>query len=486
MNFTDLIKKISGKSPGKVAVIEKENHITYREFWKRVSAAGRLYRESGIEPGDRVLIILPNSMDFLIFFFGAMKIGAIPVPVKTEYKAHELTVMINNSQPRVLVCQDKWYREGVPGLNLNAIKTRISPDSLQDMNPEKETELDSAYGAWNSDTASINYSYFEGGYPKGAVLTHGNYIYAASGYVRHLEFDPGDRFLIILPMPHVYTLSGCINASIIKGATMVFTGHYSPKSIFSDIEKYRITVFSAVPPVYEFLAKYNRKENYDLSSLRRCVTGGELMPEDFQGNFERALNTPILQGYGLTESLPVICNPPGERNKPGSLGVPGRKDIKIKIVDENNVELGTGQTGEIMLKSPTTMTGYYKSDGDTEKIIKNGWLYTGDLGQIDSDGYLYFYGMKKNLFNIYGNKIDPLEVRQVLLGHPSIEKADVYIEFSEKDTLIGNKKICGDIYIKNGKNLTAAEITGYCKEKIADYKIPKKFNIFHESVENTE
>jgi long-chain acyl-CoA synthetase len=177
--------------------------------------------------------------------------------------------------------------------------------------------------------------------------------------------------------------------------------------------------------------------------------------------------------------LPIICNPSGPQNKPGTLGRPGRKDIEIKIVNEKKEEVAIGQIGEILIKSPTTMSGYYNLPDDTEEILKDGWLYTGDLGKIDKDGFLYFHGLIKKIFNIYGNKVDPLEVKNMLLKHPFIEKVNIYLEIlSDDGYIIGSKRICADIYVREGKEISSVEIRDYCYEKVASYKIPGKFNFY--------
>lgn len=202
------------------------------------------------------------------------------------------------------------------------------------------------------------------------------------------------------------------------------------------------------------------------------------MPEKVQKDFEKELNTILVQGYGLTESLPVICNPPDERNKHGTLGIPGRKDIKMKIVDDARKELPVNSIGEILIKSPTTMARYYNLPGETEKIIKNGWVHTGDLGKIDSDGFLYFYGLKKDIINIYGNNVAPLEVKRVLKSHPSIKNIRVYKEEKNGNhSSLAIQKVCVDISLKKGKSLTPKEVRNYCISRFASYKVPEKINI---------
>ncbi len=476
MNFTYLVKKICEKYPEKDAVVENGNHITYQELWEKINFVCRLYQDLNVQCSDRILIVLPNSANFIFYHFAALKIGAISVPVKRDYKFYELAAILENCRPKIFVSCNRWLNNNPI---LKELKSEIKLISVDDINIKNEKSENSVWPARNRDIASINYSYFGDGYPKGAALTHGNHIYAAIGYTRHIGFSSNDIFLIVLPMPHVYALSGTINSSLIKGGTIVIAGSYSPKGIFSAVENYKVTVLAAVPAVFEYLAKFKRKGRYDLSSLRRCVTGGDVMPEKLHHQFEKELKFQIIQGYGLTETLPIFCNPSGTRNRPGTLGLPGRKDIKIKIVNERDEEVRIGQIGEILVKSPTTMREYYNLPKDTKRILKDGWLYTGDLGNVDKDGFLYFYGLKKNIFNIYGNKVDPLEVKNVLLEHTLIEKVNLYLEISsDKECFRGSKRICADISVRNGQKISSVEIRDYCKEKIATYKIPEKFNFY--------
>lgn len=478
MNFIYLIKKICKKYPDNNVVIENGKNTTYKELWEKIKLACKFYQQQDIKKGDRILILLPNSANFLIYHYAALKMGAISVPMKTEYKIYELSKIVDNCAPRIFVTWNTWLNEN--SAIFQELKYRVAFISIDDINLDDGEGVTSISSVRNNDLASINYSYSGDGYPKGAALDHGNHIYAAIGYSKFQRFTYKDNLLIILPMPHVYTLSGCLNSSLIAGGTITIIDNLLPKSIFRAIEDFKVTVLSAIPVVFEYLARYKRKERYDLSSLRLCVTGGELMPEDLQYKFEKLLKTQIVQGYGLTECLPLICNPAGRRNKRGTLGIPGRKDIKIKIVNEKNEKLLVDQTGEILIKSPTTMLQYYNLPDDTKKVLKDGWFYTGDIGKIDKDGHLYFCGLKKKIYNIYGNNIDPLEIKNVLLEHPLIEKANIFLKvLPDEDSILNSKIICADICIKNGLKISSTEIRKYCMKKIAAYKVPERINIYN-------
>lgn len=477
MNFTHIIKSILTKYPDKCAIIDNDVHVSYQEFWEKLNFISRLYLDKKIKHNDRILIVLPNSINFILYYFATLKIGAISVPVKESFKISEFSAIIDNCQPKLFVTSKKWLDENNDIINKLNIKAEIiNTDTVEIENEKNDTGI---YLTKNNDLACISYSYFGDGYPKGAALSHANLIYAAIGYSRHLGFTHDDIFLVILPMPHVFSFSGCINTPIIKGSTIVITSKYSPKFICTYIEKYNISVLTATPVLYESLSSYKNINKYDISSLRICITGGELMTSKKHKEITSVLKTNLLQGYGLTETLPILCNPPNGQNKPGSLGIPGRKDIFIRIVNTENQEVKTGEIGEILIKSPTSISGYYNQPEDTKIIIKDDWLHSGDLGKMDNDGFIHYCGLKKKIFNIYGNNIDPLELENVLQKHPIIDNAVAYLKCPpDTDSVIGSKILCADIYLKDTKNISAKEIRTYCLDKIAKYKIPKDINIF--------
>lgn len=482
MNLVSLVKGIAQRFPEKEAIVADGKSLSFRDFWLNICAIAELYRDWDLGPGERILILLPNSAELLSFHFAALKIGAISVPVKTDYRSWELKHIIRNCQPSVLISYDAWLGENSAALEQGLAPRIVSIDHLvYDLSRGDDHVLPVKSNA----IASINYTYFGEGYPKGAALTHANHVYAATGYARHQGFTEAERFLIILPMAHVYALSGCVNSGLIRGGTLVIMNDYSAKAIFGTIEKQRITILTAIPALFEFLARSPLRKRYDLSSLRLAVTGGDFMPEALQREFEQALGVQIVQGYGLTESLPVICNPPGVRNKPGTLGIPGRKDIEIRILGADAHPLGPGLVGEIVVKGPTTMSGYYGMPEDSRRILHEGWLYTGDYGMLDEDGFLHFCGLKKNIFNVYGNKVDPLELRSVLLTHSAVAEAQLFLEKSEDQSrLIGAVQVCARVTAKERCSVSSDELMDFLKARIAAYKVPRKIIVSNGAAQN--
>lgn len=471
MNFVGLLHGVVRRFPENYAIVDGERRFTFRDFWRQIAGVVDAYRSMEIQPGDRVLLVLPNSPEFLFFHFAALKMGAVSVPVKSEYRSWELKQIIDDCQPRLLVSNDLWLRENTPAMKRGLDGMRIvSMDHLQYGPTEGGRVPPTPSGA----TATVNYSYFGGGSPRGAVLTHGNHICAATGYARHQGFTPAERFLIILPMAHVYALSGCVNSGLIRGGALVILHRYTPKAIFRAIEEHSITVLSAVPAVFDHLVRFPQKDRYNFSSLRLCVTGGDFMPADVQEQVQATLCAPVVQGYGLTECLPIICNPPNGLNKPGTLGIPGRRDIHIRIVGPAGRGLLPGEVGEITICGPTTMRGYLGRPQETAEILTGGWLHTGDLGCLDEDGYLHFHGLRKNILNIYGNKVDPLEVANCLLSHPAVAEAEVTGTPANRAGPQLAREIVAETKLKEGNSASEKELKAFLRERLAAYKVPAR------------
>jgi long-chain acyl-CoA synthetase len=470
LNFTQLIHRTARHSPSNVAVVTDDQTLSYADFWRNIASAGQFYLDSSVRAGDKVLLVLPNSPDFLHMHFGALKIGAISVPVRADYTGWEVRRIAQSCEPALMISTSGWLERN--GAELQGILgNRIR--SLEEIKPWPQPGADEAATVSSHALASINYSYSGGGYAKGAMLTHANHIYAATGYARHQGFRSSDRLLIVLPMCHVYALSGCVNAGLARGAGLVLSGHHMPRGILSDIERHRATIVSLVPAMFECLAAYGRKDRFDLSSLRRLVTGGAYMSSDSQHEVEQAFGVEMVQGYGLTECLPVICNPPGVGNRRGTLGVPGRRDIWIRIMGPGGQTVLPEVIGEIEIRSTTTMVGYYGLPEDTKAVFNGEWLRTGDLGWLDAEGYLHFERMIKPIANLNGNKADLKEIREVILDHPAVARVEVTTEANGSTDRMEEIKICAQVTLRPNATVTsAASLREFCAERLAAYKIP--------------
>jgi len=292
------------------------------------------------------------------------------------------------------------------------------------------------------------------------VLTHGNYHHGAIGYLRLTKVATTQRVLLITPMSHIFTLVSCVIVPLLRGATVVIMKTFIPSHIFKAIEEHKIDFLIAVPTIYISLLRNYEKSRFDISSLKYGITGGSYLSEDINKEIKEKMGIELLQGYGLTETMPITCNP-HSRNKAGSLGVAGH-EVKVKIED-----------GEIIIGGPTVMKGYYNKNGENKKYLKDGWFKTGDLGYIDEEGYIYFKGMKKDIVKVGGNNVDLTEVRSVLSSFPGAQ--NVRLDIVE-DELWGHR-VNAEIAVSSEKGITEKEVRAFCSERIALYKMPKKILI---------
>lgn len=473
MNFVQLIQRIARHAPDRDAVVTDEGTFSFSAFWRGIASAGGFYLDSGIAPSDRILLILPNGESFLRFHFAAMKIGAVSVPVRADYTWWELRRIVANCEPALVVAPSDWLERHGERL---ALDPGIAVHAVESLAGRMRAGDDRIHDRGSGTLASINYSYVGDGYPKGAMLTHENHIKAAIGYARHQGFRPGDRLLVGLPMCHVYALSGCVNAGLAAGAALVPTAQELPRRILRTVERHRVTVLSYVPVMLECLAEYARRSSFDLSSLRLLVTGGSYMSASRQRELQEVFGTDLVQGYGLTECLPIICNPAGPRNRHGTLGIPGRRDIFVRIVGADGRVLPANTAGEIQVRSTTTMRGYYRLPEDTRTVFDGDWLRTGDCGSLDDEGYLNFHGMTKKIFNLFGNKVDPLEVCEALQEHPLVESAHL-ASAPGVDPRNGVARIVATVVPRRGANVSGPELRAFCAERLAPYKVPHAFVI---------
>jgi long-chain acyl-CoA synthetase len=487
MSIVTLLHDSTRKFSSKAAIIENEQEISYAELWNRIERLSAAFHKIGIGENQRVALILPNSSEFIFCFFALLKANAAISPLSPDLTLFELKGIFNNLNPHAIISLPVFIEKVLneePSLLYN--KTIITQSGVNiSVNSENQVkkfyELNDLYGLYIETSyklsdnqidvkhmATINYTYRGIGYPLGAMLSHENYIQGAAFYIERTELDKQHRVLLLLPAYHVFPLMGGIIAPLLVGASVVIANSYIISHILRTIEKCKISMLLAVPSIYYLLLKYADRNQHDISSLTYCITGGDYMPAQIQQEISRKLDAVVLQGYGLTECLPVTCNPPS-KNKIGSLGPSGRRDVKIKIIDECGIEKKIGEVGEILVSSPTVMAGYYGLDEETRKVLSGGWLYTGDYGYLDSEGYLYFSGRKKNIVKTGGKPVDLEEVQNVLMSHPGVSHARVY---AKKDDLWGHVIVAELASRFDG--VSTAEIKAFCSKRLSKYKVPKE------------
>jgi len=470
MNLGVSLHWVSTRMRDKVCLIEGAAEITYSQLWEVIESSAKAFLKIGIKENDKAAIILPNCKEFIFSFYGLARINAISVPLNTYLMPYELNKIFKDCGPKAIVTTYKLYKEKIEPI-LNKDMSVILIDELPGKRADNLFELKALLAvsgrdklpdlsASNNQIATINYTYRGKGEPMGAVLTHGNYHHGVIGYIRLTKLATTQRVLLITPMSHIFTLVSCVIVPLLRGATVVIMKSFIPGHIFKAIEDHKINFIIAVPTIYISLLRNYKEGRFDISSLKHGITGGSYLSESINKEIKEKMGIELLQGYGLTETMPITCNP-RLKNKAGSLGVPGH-EVKVKIVD-----------GEIFIGGPTVMKGYYNKNGENKEYLEDGWFRTGDLGYMDKEGYIYFKGLKKDIVKVGGNNVDLNEVRGVLNLFPGAE--NVRLDVVE-DELWGHR-INAEIAVSSGRDITERDVKAFCGERIAMYKIPKKIAI---------
>jgi len=443
----------------------QERAYSYKEMYEKIENAAGLFNNLGAKKGDHIAVLVGNSLDFLLAWYGAMIGGFTAVTINTLLKADELEYIINDSDAEILVTTETLQKNIEPVLShLTKIRHLVSvADLAAASNAYRCTDLVA------SDKASMIYTSGTTGHPKGVVLTHGNILY--NSFVCHqlIDLKAEDTALCIMPLFHVNAQIASMMSTLWAKATVVLEEGFKPRSFIDTLKKYRCTTFSGVPTIYNFLNELKEADGADLSFLKACICGAAPMPVEVFNKFEEKFKGKIIEGYGLSEGTCVSSlNPLHGKRKIGSIGVsiPGQE---MGVMNGMNQLLPDGEIGELVIRGPNMMSGYYKKEAANEETLIDGWLHTGDLGHRDSEGYYYITGRKKEMIIQGGENIYPKEIEEVLYKHEGIsECAIVGIADKSYGEVVG-----AFIIPKEGISLDAKEIRAYLREKIANYKMPK-------------
>jgi len=484
--MVEILRETAEKVPDRDALRFYDKAITYRELVGLVQAFASALQRIGVEKGDRVAIMLPNCPQYVISYYGILSVGAVVTQVNPMLVERELTFLLNDSgaetivvlgdlYQRVKAAQAKTNLENIIVVNLQSIKENYVRDLTF------EQFLQSSNGIVypvdidpEEDLAVLQYTGGTTGRSKGAMLTHRNI--AANAYQCYEFYKESLVFgeevtLTVIPLFHVFAMTSGMNLSILNGATNILLPRFDLEEVLNVIKKEQPTSFPGVPTMYIAITNHPKAEEYGINSIRVCNSGSAPMPLGIMREFESKTGALILEGYGLSEASPVThCNPPFSDRKPGSIGI-GIPLTEYKIVD---VETGTrevpyGELGELVIKGPQVMKGYWRMPDETEKTLRDGWLYTGDIAKMDEDGYVYIVDRKKDMIIASGYNIYPRDVEEVLYEHPAVKEAAV---IGVPDPYRG-ETVKAFIVKKDGMDVTEEEIIHFCKANMAAYRVPK-------------
>jgi len=486
--------------------------MTYAALWEAVQQCTRVLHSIGLARGDRIALFLPNCPHFIIAYYAALRLGAVIVPTNPLYTEKELEFQIKDSGAETLVTLDLLYpkvHKVQPSVGLK----RIIVGKIQDYLPplkkfiypiiaQKGTEnvpLEEKNGVVfyqklmkskvpecqlpklsGDDLAILQYTGGTTGIAKGAMLTHKN-IVINNVMIRHwyTGLRPGKEiFISVLPFFHTYGMATALNLPLSAGARIVLFPKFIAKDILKAIDAHKATVLPGIPTIYSVLGTFRDLGKYNISTIRFCISGAAPLPGTVLKDFESLTGGMIIEGYGLSEASPVThCNPLGGVRKDGSIGLPV-SGTDCKIVDmETGQDLPMGSSGELCIRGPQVMQGYWNRPDETAVTLRDGWLYTGDIARMDEDGYFFIVERKKDMIISEGFNIYPREIEEFLLTHPKVADACV-IGMPDK---IRGERVYAFVVLKEGIEATSDEIARFCKEHLVRYKAPRKV-IFRDSI----
>ncbi|ETD34606.1 long-chain fatty acid--CoA ligase [Williamsia sp. D3] len=457
------------KHGSRPAVQLDEYVLTYEQLHHRAAAVAGDLRARGVEPGDRVGLVLPNVPAFPVIFYGILLAGAIAVPMNPLLKAREVEYYLTDCGMRLIygldVGEDTVSKAaskiGIPAI----LVPRTGPDGLSG------EPLFAATDRSDDDTAVILYTSGTTGKPKGAELTHRNMSTNAATTVDTLiKVGPEDVIMGCLPLFHVFGLTCGLNAAVKASALLTLIPRFDAVQALHVVARDQVTVFEGVPTMYAAMLHSTEADNADMSSLRTCITGGAAMPVEVLRSFERKFACEIYEGYGLSETAPIACfNQPGLQRRPGTIGVPVR-GCRLRIIDDAGVDVPDGEAGEIAIQGENVMKGYWNRPEATATAIPDGWFRTGDIATRDTDGYYTIVDRKKDLIIRGGYNVYPREVEEVLYQHPAVAEAAVV---GIKHTDLG-EEVGAAVALKPGAHATSQELKSFVRERIAAYKYPRE------------
>lgn len=491
------------RTPDAVATIFFDAKLTYRELSREADRFAAGLQTLGVGKGDRVALILPNCPQYVIAFYGALRAGAIVVPCNPLYTATELRHQIADAGARVAVVLSRAYpalREALPGTAVAEVvvtgikdymppvlralftlfrerkeghRVRLAPGHQTFRAVLRLEERPTPVAVGPSDLAALLYTGGTTGVPKGAMLSHRalvtNALQSQAWYPRTVAGRT--RALAVMPFFHAYGLTVVMNAAIHGGYGLVLIPRFDLEMILKAIDRYRPELFAGAPRVYVAVNNSPLAQKYDLRSIEACISGSAPLPAEVATEFERLTHGgKVVEGYGLTEAAPVThCNPILGRRKVGTIGVPF-PDVDAKIVDleTGTRDLPVGEVGELVVRGPNVMDGYWNAPVETALVLRDGWLYTGDIATMDAEGYFTIVDRKKELIIVSGYNVYPREVEEALFAHPAVlEAAAIGIPDEEKGEVVK-----AFVVLKPGADATGEQLIAHCRESLARFKVP--------------
>lgn len=479
--YDEFLTRTAQRYPENVAVVFKDVNITYREMEALTNSFANALLGLGLKKGDRVCLLMTNRPEFTISWNAVARIGAVISPMNPSYKEREVAYQLDNSDAVAVVVQNELLplveavRSELPNLRhiitagggpLASSGSSLSFKQLvQSHAPTPPARPDVTM----DDLLALPYSSGTTGLPKGVMLTHRNLVCNAYQMTACSRLNYDDRMMLFLPFYHIYGTM-LMGSGVMAGATAVLMERFEPVECMRLVKEHKISLFYAVPPVLVMLTNWPQLKEHDLSSIRHIMCGAAPLAPEVGRRFEQMTGVLVLQGYGLTEAAPLThINPVYDNRliKPETIGLPVHNTLqKIVDLETGEKELGLGETGELLVQGPQVMQGYWKAPEATAATLRNGWLYTGDIGYMDEEGYIIISDRKKEMIKYKGFGIAPAELEALLFEHPAVADAAVIPKPDEEAGEVPK----AFVVLKAGQNLTSQELVEWANGKLAGYK----------------
>ncbi|MGK2956098.1 MAG: long-chain-fatty-acid--CoA ligase [Solirubrobacterales bacterium] len=462
------------KFPERIGVRLDDIALNYAAMDQLSQRVAGLLESKGVGQGDRVCMMLPNVPHFPMIYYAILRLGAIVVPMNVLLTSREITHYMTDSGAKLILVWNDFAGEAVAAGEETGVEVmKVDPGPFLEEVGASDPVAEVAV-VEPDDTAIVLYTSGTTGSPKGAELTHdniGSNIKAILGL-----FAPTENDVIFggLPLFHIFGQTVSMNVVVRVGGELTLLPRFDPEKALEIIQRDKVTVFMGVPTMYAALLHTADKDKYDISSLRICVSGGAALPGEILKAFEADFGSPIIEGYGLSETSPVATfGRLDMEQKPGTIGVP-IEGVEIRLIDDDGNVVGVGEKGEIQIKGPNVMKGYWDNPEATANAIdSDGWFSSGDIGTVDDDGYYSVVDRKKEMILRGGYNVYPREIEEVLYEHPAIREAAV-LGVPHDDL---GEEVVAVVSLKDGESATPDEIKAFAKEQVAAYKYPRHVEI---------
>ena len=468
-NFVQELDAAVADGPDRPAVRLDDLVLTYAALGAGVARAAGLLRAKGVKPGDRVGLQPPNVPYFPILYYGALRLGAVVVPMNPLLKGREVEYHLSDSGAKLLLA---WHgfaddaRKGCEGAGAECVL--VAPGEFDGLLGGAEAVEETA-GRDDAEAAVIIYTSGTTGTPKGATLTHANLAAGAEVGRDLVDAGPDSVTVATLPLFHVFGMNSVMNVTVRARGMMTLIPRFDPGKALEVIQRDKATTFAGVPTMYTAMLNHPGREDFDTSALSLCISGGSALPVEVLRGFDEAFGCKVLEGYGLSETTGMgSFNLPDRERKPGSIGLP-IGGTEIRAVDDDGKDVPQGEPGEVVMRGPFVMSGYWNRDDATAEVMRDGWFHTGDVARIDDEGYVFIVDRKKDLIIRGGYNVYPREIEEVLYEHPAVQ--EVAVVGVPNDAL--GEEVGAAVALKDGAEATTEELRAFAKERVAAYKYPR-------------